>query len=106
MPRQVQRGQGKDAFAGYSVRTARYRYTEWFENYKSYDPYDEKKIIGREFYDYEKDPQEKVSEASNPAYQKEVADLAQKLKAHLTQQFQVSQKSNGVAAYYQKNQKQ
>ena len=50
--------------------------------------------------------QEKVSEASNPAYQNEVADLSQKLKSHLTQQFQIAQKYNGVAAYYQKNQKQ
>jgi len=89
---------------GYTIRTDKYRYTEWLENYKSYQPYDQKKVIAREFYDYEKDPQEKVSEILNPAYKTLIDELAHKLEAHLTQQYKVSQKHPGVATFYQKKQ--
>lgn len=87
---------------GYTIRSDKYRYTIWLENYKSYDPFDEKKIIAQELYDYEKDPQEKVNAVSNASYASVVKDLSQKLSQHLTDQYKVSQKHNGVAQYYQK----
>lgn len=89
---------------GYTIRTDRYRYTEWIQGYKSYQTYDPKKVVARELYDYEKDPEERSSEVSNPVYKQVVDDLSKKLSAHLTKQYVVSQKYNGVAQYYQKDQ--
>ncbi|MGC3946195.1 MAG: sulfatase [Chryseolinea sp.] len=91
-----------DNIMGYTIRTERYRYTEWIKDYKSYQPYDEAKVVARELYDYKKDPEELVSEASNPAYKKIVAELSRQLVGHLTKQYQVSQQYNGVAQFYSK----
>ena len=70
---------------GYSVRTDRYRYTEWHDNnYRSYDPYKEENIIGRELYDYESDPLETKNWVNDAAYASIVKELKAKLKSHLT----------------------
>jgi uncharacterized sulfatase len=55
-------------FMGYSVRTERYRYTEWDNGKK-----------GKQLYDYEQDPVELKNLADDPAY----ADMVKKLKALL-----------------------
>ena len=52
---QVQRGAGENAFMGYSVRTERYRYTEWDDGRK-----------GTELYDYDRDPQELRNLSGDP----------------------------------------
>jgi uncharacterized sulfatase len=57
---QVWRGQ----FAGHSVRTARYRYTEWDHGQK-----------GAQLYDYQTDPQEYHNLVNDPAYTATVAEL-------------------------------
>jgi uncharacterized sulfatase len=57
---QVWRGQ----FAGHSVRTARYRYTEWDHGQK-----------GAQLYDYQTDPQEYHNLVNDPAYAATVAEL-------------------------------
>jgi len=59
---QVWRG----GFPGYSVRTERYRYTQWDGGQK-----------GVELYDYQTDPEERKNLADDPAH----ADLAAELKA-------------------------
>ncbi len=70
---------------GYSVRTNRYRYTEWHNNeYRSYNIYKDDNIAGRELYDYEKDPLETKNLVNNPAYTTIAKDLKIKLKSHLT----------------------
>ncbi|MDY7396802.1 sulfatase [Aureibaculum sp. 2210JD6-5] len=70
---------------GYSIRTDRYRYTEWHDNeYRSYYTYKEKNIIAREFYDYKDDPLETKNWVDDPKYTSEVNDLKTKLKMHLT----------------------
>ena len=72
---------------GYSIRTERYRYTEWHEkNYRSFKPYDENNVIGRELYDYEKDPLESKNHVDEKSYNTVVADLKGKLKAHLEEE--------------------
>ncbi len=58
----------KSKFLGRSIRTDRYRYTEWDEG--SY---------GVELYDYEKDPEE----FTNLAYDPEYADLMAKMRRRL-----------------------
>ncbi len=54
---------------GYSIRTKRYRYTVWFDNnFRTWMPYNEKNVIGREMYDYQNDPFEKISVIGRPKY--------------------------------------
>jgi hypothetical protein len=57
---------------GYSIRTKRFRYTVWLgENFRTWMPYDEKAVIARELYDYEKDPLEKENFLDKPEYKKD-----------------------------------
>ena len=63
---QVQRG----AFPGHSVRTERWRYTEWERGEK-----------GAELYDYTTDPQELKNLATSPEHAATVAELKALLKA-------------------------
>ena len=61
---------------GYSIRTKRFRYTEWCSNdFKTNLPYDKKNVIAREMYDYEKDPLETENIAEKPEYKKEAKEL-------------------------------
>jgi arylsulfatase A-like enzyme len=65
---QYPRSQGGKQVMGYTMRTERYRYTEW--RYR-----DGGEVIDRELYDYEADPRESVNHARNP----ENAELLQRL---------------------------
>jgi arylsulfatase A-like enzyme len=70
---------------GYSLRSERYRYTEWHSSsYRSYKTYSDNNIVGRELYDYEKDPNETKNLVEEKAYQTVVKDLKAKLIKHLT----------------------
>jgi arylsulfatase A-like enzyme len=57
---------------GYSMRTDRYRYTEW-RNRKT------GKVLARELYDYETDPQGNVNIANDPANKELVERLGRQL---------------------------
>ncbi len=57
---------------GHSMRTARYRYTEWAEPGK--EP------VGVELYDQEADPGETVNVAGDPARAALVAELHERLR--------------------------
>ncbi|MFP4847075.1 sulfatase [Winogradskyella sp. PE311] len=71
---------------GYSIRTDRYRYTEWHDNnYRSYDTYDASNIKGRELYDYEKDPLETRNLIKDSEYLIVAKELKAKLKSHLVE---------------------
>jgi iduronate 2-sulfatase len=69
---QVMRGGGRNAraqrFFGYSLRTARWRYTEWDQGKQ-----------GRELYDHDADPKEITNLADDPAQTETVKELAAKL---------------------------
>ena len=70
---------------GYSIRTDRYRYTEWHgNNYKSYEQYKETNIIAQELYDYENDPLETKNLALDSNNNSIVSQLKNKLKSHLS----------------------
>ena len=62
-------------YMGYSLRTKRYRYTEWQDLKQS------NKVAYRELYDYETDPHETTNQAGNPDY----ADIVMEL-SHLMSQ--------------------
>jgi uncharacterized sulfatase len=60
---------GRRAIMGYSIRTSRWRYTEW-------DGGD----AGAELYDHENDPGESTNLAKDPSFEGARTDLAEKLK--------------------------
>ncbi len=66
---QTQRGSGDKLIRGYSIRTERYRYTEWNEGRD-----------GAELYDEMKDPLEMHNLAGDPALARVRADLQRQLK--------------------------
>jgi arylsulfatase A-like enzyme len=66
---QVTRRDGKNRFFGYSLRTPRWRYTEWDEG-----------RAGRELYDHEADPGELTNLAEIPTHAATVADLSATLR--------------------------
>jgi iduronate 2-sulfatase len=53
---------------GYSMRTERFRYTEW-QNRKTGE------VLTRELYDHDKDPQENVNAADQPEYKSDIKRL-------------------------------
>lgn len=54
---------------GFTLRTKKWRYTEWGEGKQ-----------GRELYDHKNDPLEQTNLAKNASYAKQVATLSAKLK--------------------------
>jgi uncharacterized sulfatase len=67
---QVQRGAKKDGIMGRTVRTQRWRYTEYDEGKK-----------GVELYDHDNDPQEFRNLAKEPQHQKVIEELRKLLRA-------------------------
>jgi iduronate 2-sulfatase len=61
---QVSRGQPPNRFFGYSLRTERWRYTEWDQGEK-----------GRELYDHQSDPKELKNLADLPEFAAQAKDL-------------------------------
>jgi iduronate 2-sulfatase len=80
---QYNRKLDKKQVEGYSVRTKRYRYTEWLADFKANHIYNDSKIVGLELYDYEKDPLETVSQINDPQYK----DAQKEMKALLMDYF-------------------
>ncbi len=77
---------GGARFAGYSLRTERYRYTEWGEGEH-----------GRELYDYTTDPQELTNLASLPAHAATVASLSRDLRSAVKSTFPASGRAPAVS---------
>jgi arylsulfatase A-like enzyme len=62
---------GKKAW-GYSIRTERFRYTEWLEG-----------KAGRELYDHRSDPDEITNLADDASQAEQVATLSTSLRAYV-----------------------
>ncbi len=71
---------------GYTIRTKRYRYTEWYKDYRSTQPRNGKKPTARELYDYEKDPLETHNFVNDPEYKKVAAKMQKLLHDFLDSQ--------------------
>ena len=70
---QVTRRGGKEPFFGYSLRTPRWRYTEWDEGKE-----------GMELYDYQADPNEFNNLAVDPKHAPKVKEMAALLRKSYT----------------------
>ena len=62
---------------GYTVRSKRFRYIEWIDTKSA-------KIVGRDLFDFEKDPLGKENKAVNPEYKDVVDYLSAELHANST----------------------
>ncbi len=71
--------EGTPPFSGYSLRTPRWRYTEWDEGHR-----------GRELYDHDTDPRELVNLADDPPHASDVATLAAELREAVAGTFPAS----------------
>lgn len=73
-PRWISREEARKAgfeesrLMGYTIRTARYRYTMWMGDFRSYDRYSEEKVFTEELYDYQEDPLETRNHVNDEAY--------------------------------------
>lgn len=68
---------------GYTIRTERYRYTEWIKDWRTFQPFDSSRVRGRELYDYQKDPAETMNQVDNPEYKK----VLEEMQRHMHQFF-------------------
>lgn len=92
---------GKEVM-GYSIRTKRFRYTEWFSNgYRTNLPYQAKNIIGREMYDYEKDPLEKESVIGKPEYKNDQTKMEQLFQECIRRELKGCTEYSKLADYHE-----
>ena len=76
---------------GYSIRTEQFRYTIWMnKGFRSDRPFDPSLVVGKELYDYAKDPEERRNLEADKSYQKTTADMHGMMLDYLK-----SQESNG-----------
>lgn len=79
-------GYKKPEMMGYTIRTDRYRYTIWMNDFTSKQAFDSKKLYASELYDYEKDPLEKVNVVKDKEYLKTQQKMHKKMISFLKTQ--------------------
>ena len=79
-------GTESNKIMGYSMRTEKYRYTIWVNDFTTADVFNDKKIYAQEMYDYSKDPLEKENIFSNASYAKAAQDMHQKMVSFFASQ--------------------
>ncbi len=79
------KGAAGNRFFGYTLRTPRWRYTEWDEGKQ-----------GKELYDHDKDPQELTNLANAPEHVATVAELSKQLQAAVKTSFPADGKTPEV----------
>ena len=88
------------AHMGYSIRTKRFRYTEWIsDNFRTYMPYDQKFVIAREMYDYQKDPLETESVLEKSEYKKDREKMEQLFRECMQSEFKKCSEYSKIADY-------
>ena len=71
---------------GYSLRTDKYRYTIWMNNFISKQTFSESQVYASEMYDYVKDPLEKINVVNDKNYTSISAGLKSKMIAFFKSQ--------------------
>jgi arylsulfatase A-like enzyme len=83
---------------GYTIRTERYRYTEWHGNsYNGSTPYSEANIKSTELYDFLKDVNETKNHADDPANAALVKELQAKVKEKVNYIYERNKRTPAVA---------
>ena len=85
---------------GYTIRTGRFRYTEWMkDSYRTNMPYDNKYVMAREMYDYEKDPNETISIIDKPEYQKDQKEMEKLFMESLDREYKSCTEYSKIADF-------
>ena len=72
---------------GYSIRTKQYRLTWWMETeFRSCNKFSSNLIVGKELYDYKKDPLEKVKVANEIKYKTITSELEKIMEDYFASQ--------------------
>jgi arylsulfatase A-like enzyme len=71
---------------GYSLRTDKFRYTIWMNNFNSTQSFNEAQVYASELYDYVKDPLEKVNVVNDKNYAATSKELKSKMIAFFKSQ--------------------
>jgi hypothetical protein len=71
---------------GYSLRTEKYRYTIWMNDFTTTAPFSANKIYAQELYDLSKDPLEKMNVLNMKNYKKTAGQLYDKMIAFFKSQ--------------------
>jgi arylsulfatase A-like enzyme len=87
---------------GYSIRTSRFRYTEWMAgHFTTVMTYDKNLVIAREMYDYQKDPLETENVLNKPEYKQEQNELERLFKESMQREYRTCQKYSEMADYHE-----
>jgi len=87
---------------GYSLRTERFRYTVWIGNgFRTWMPFDEKFVLAREMYDYQKDPLETENVAEKPDYRNDRMALDQLFRECMEREFVSCKAYLKIADYHE-----
>lgn len=74
---------------GYSIRTTRYRYTIWMDNYYSAKtPFNATDIKATELYDYVEDPLETINQSGKKEYKKAEAEMKMLIQSAMEREHQ------------------
>jgi len=92
---------GKDIM-GYSIRTDRFRYTEWMSGgFLTNQKYDSKLVIATELYDYQTDMFETENLAENPNYQQDKLRMKNLFDNAITREFKSCDQFSKLADYHE-----
>ena len=79
-------GYKKSNLMGYTLRTERYRYTIWMNDFTSKQAFETSKVYASELYDYEKDSLEKVNVVKDKKYKTAAEEMHKKMLEFLKSQ--------------------
>jgi arylsulfatase A-like enzyme len=68
-----------NSMMGYSMRTSKYRFTIWMNDFTTNTPFAENKVYASELYDYDADPLEKQNVVNDKAYSKISTDMRMRM---------------------------
>ena len=72
-------GYANNKLMGYAMRTEKYRYVLWMNDFTSKEPFSNKKVYASELYDYDKDPLEKENVVNDKKYSAIKKELNEKI---------------------------